>query len=82
MRHTRLLGLAALLAAMVAPGCGGGGGNSDSGMDADRSDGNVNPDGLPVGSACTSSDMCAGPGTPLCLINELSALEAVANSTN
>jgi hypothetical protein len=84
MRHSRLLGLAALLAAMVAPGCGGGSDTpADNGpVDADGNDATVNPGGLPVGSACATSSMCAGPGTPVCLINQLSALEAVAGSAN
>jgi hypothetical protein len=80
MRHSRLLGLAALLAAMVAPGCGGGDNATDSGpVDTGGNDGSINPNGLPAGSPCTANDQCGGANA-LCLTDGLFPLSALADS--
>jgi hypothetical protein len=82
MRHSRLLGLAALLAAMVAPGCGGGNdNNTDSGPTDLGGDATINPNGLPAGSPCTINSECGGANA-LCLADGLFPLSALGDSTD
>lgn len=86
MRTTRSLGLAAVIAALMSPGCGGGGNNrTDSGPDdgggsQDMGQVDLGVDLLPVGSACGVSAQCAGPGTPECIQQVLQPLEEMLDS--